>query len=115
MSTVSPGVSAPREKFLLVPFRKFLLTIPEDGPGTYGIDTTGTRSPGLAEAGQAQAKAAELMGASERWVRKLLQRMKTERDRVVVHKLRGRPSNRRINAEQRDEIIRILFDPVYAG
>lgn len=55
------------------------------------------------------------MGASERWVRKLLQRMKTERDRVVVHKLRGRPSNRRINAEQRDEIIRILFDPVYAG
>jgi DNA-binding CsgD family transcriptional regulator len=62
-----------------------------------------------------QAKTAELMGVSERWVRKLLQRMKIERDRVVVHKLRGRPSNRRISAERREQIVRILSDPVYAG
>ena len=46
-----------------------------------------------------QKKAAERMGVSERWVRKLLQRMKTGRDRVVVHKLRGRPSNRRLSGE----------------
>ena len=36
-----------------------------------------------------QAKAAERMKVSERWVRKLLQRKKREGDRVVVHGLRG--------------------------
>lgn len=55
------------------------------------------------------------MEISERWVRKLLQRMKTEGDRVVVHGLRGRPSNRRIQAEVRDQIVKILSEPVYAG
>jgi hypothetical protein len=62
-----------------------------------------------------QRRAAELMEVSERWVRKLLRRMKTEKDRVVVHKLRGRPSNRRMSAELRDRIVKILSDPVYAG
>lgn len=62
-----------------------------------------------------QKKAAERMGVSERWVRKLLQRMKSERDRVVVHKLRGRPSHRRLSAEKRDRIVKILSDPMYAG
>src|SRR5215471_7894394 len=62
-----------------------------------------------------QRKAAQQMKVSERWVRKLLQRMKTERDRVVVHKLRGRSSNRRRSAEQRDRIVGILCQPVYAG
>ena len=62
-----------------------------------------------------QGKAAELMEVSERWVRKLLQRMKTERDRVVVHKLRGRPSNRRISGEARQQIVKILSEPMYAG
>jgi hypothetical protein len=55
------------------------------------------------------------MQVSERWVRELLRRMKTEKDRVVVHKLRGRPSNRRMSAELRDRIVKILSDPVYAG
>ena len=32
-----------------------------------------------------QRKAAQTMGVSERWVRKLLQRMKSEGDGVVVH------------------------------
>lgn len=62
-----------------------------------------------------QAKAAELMGVSERWVRKLLQRMKTERDRVVVHKLRGRPSNRKLSPELREQAVRILSQQVYHG
>ena len=44
-----------------------------------------------------QRQAAEKMGVSDRWVRKLLVRMKTEGDAVVVHGLRGRPSNRRID------------------
>ena len=62
-----------------------------------------------------QRRAAELMQVSERWVRKLLRRMKTEKDRVVVHKLRGKPSNPRLSAELRDGIVKILSDPVYAG
>jgi len=62
-----------------------------------------------------QWEAAERMEISERWVRKLLQRMKTEGDRVVVHQLRGRPSNRRIETEVRDQIVKILSEPVYAG
>jgi hypothetical protein len=62
-----------------------------------------------------QRKAAAQMEVSERWVRKMLQRMKTEKDRVVVHKLRGRPSNRRMSAELRDRIVKILSDPIYAG
>jgi DNA-binding transcriptional regulator PaaX len=35
--------------------------------------------------------AAEGMGVSERWVRKLLARMEKQGDGVVVHGLRGRP------------------------
>jgi predicted DNA-binding protein (UPF0251 family) len=43
-----------------------------------------------------QKQAAEQMGVSERWVRKLLQRMRQEGDAVVVHGLRGQASNRGI-------------------
>jgi len=39
-----------------------------------------------------QATAAQRMGVSERWVRKLLRRMKREKDRVVVQGLCGRAS-----------------------
>ena len=39
------------------------------------------------------------MGVSDRWVRKLLKRMKSKGDAVVVHGLRGRPSNRKIAGE----------------
>jgi hypothetical protein len=36
-------------------------------------------------------KAAQNMGVGDRWVRKLLQRMESEGDGVVVHRLRGGP------------------------
>ena len=39
------------------------------------------------------------MGVSERWVRKLLKRMAKQGDAVVVHGLRGRPSNRKLAGE----------------
>jgi transposase len=55
-----------------------------------------------------QAEAARRMGVTERWVRKLLQRMKREGDRVVVHKLRGRPSNRRLKAEVRQQALELI-------
>ena len=50
-----------------------------------------------------QRQAAEKMGVSDRWVRKLLALMKTDVDVVVVHGLRGQSSNRRID-EQTQEI-----------
>jgi transposase len=55
-----------------------------------------------------QAKAAERMGVSERWVRELLRRRKKEGDRVVVHRLRGRPSNRKLPERMRARVMRLI-------
>jgi transposase len=58
-----------------------------------------------------QREAAERMGVSQRWVRKLLRRMKREGDRVVVHGLRGRASNRKISGRVQNQAIGILKQP----
>lgn len=58
-----------------------------------------------------QREAAEKMGISERWVRKLLRRMKTEGDSVVVHGLRGRASNRKLPAKTQQQGLSILKQP----
>ena len=58
-----------------------------------------------------QRQAAEKMGVSERWVRNLLVRMKTEGDEVVVHGLRGRASNRRIDEQTQARAMRVLKQP----
>jgi len=58
-----------------------------------------------------QREAAERMGVSDRWVRTLLRRMKTQRDSVVVHGLRGRSSNRRIADKTRTAALAILRRP----
>jgi transposase len=55
-----------------------------------------------------QREAAERMQVSERWVRKLLARMKRQKDRVVVHGLRGRPSNRKIDERTRKRAVAIV-------
>lgn len=44
-----------------------------------------------------QSQAAKELGMSARQVRRLLKRLKTEGDKVVVHGLRGRRPNRMIN------------------
>ncbi len=44
-----------------------------------------------------QRGAAQQLGVSDRWVRKLLVRVKKEGDRGVVHRLRGRASNLRLS------------------
>jgi hypothetical protein len=62
-----------------------------------------------------QREAAERMGVTERRVRKLLQRMKQVGDRVVVHGLRGRPSNRKLPEAVREKAVRILSQEVYRG
>src|SRR5947209_7201685 len=58
-----------------------------------------------------QREAAERMGVSERWVRKLLRRMKAKGDAVVVHGLRGRASNRKLPAKIRKQAMVILRQP----
>jgi len=55
-----------------------------------------------------QREAAQRMGVSERWVRELLRRKKKEGDRVVVHGLRGRASNRKIAAKVQARALEIL-------
>jgi transposase len=69
-----------------------------------------------------QREAAEKIGVSDRWVRKLLRRMKKQGDGVVVHGLRGRASNRKIPAEAQAWVLDILkqadwqdFGPTFAS
>jgi transposase len=63
----------------------------------------------LAESKQiTQAKAAEQMKVSDRWVRKLLARKKREGDRVVIHGLRGGRSNRRLPERLRKRVLRLV-------
>ena len=58
-----------------------------------------------------QRQAAEKMEVSDRWVRRLLRRMKTEGDGVVVHGLRGRASNRQIDRQIQARAIEVLKQP----
>ena len=51
------------------------------------------------------------MGVSERWVRKLLKRLKKDGDGVVVHGLRGKPSNRKLPEETQRQVLAILKQP----
>lgn len=69
-----------------------------------------------------QREAAEKMGVSERWVRKLLKRMADDGDQVVVHGLRGRASNHKISEAIQKRALEILrkpewhdFGPTYAA
>jgi transposase InsO family protein len=62
-----------------------------------------------------QREAAEELGISVRHVKRLLSALKKHGDRAVVHGLRGRASNRRIEEEIQSEAVQILSAPVYAG
>jgi transposase len=58
-----------------------------------------------------QREAAEKIGVSNRWIRKLLKRMAKQGDGVVVHGLRGRPSNRKLPAKMQRQVLAILKQP----
>ena len=58
-----------------------------------------------------QREAAKKMGVSDRWVRTLLKRMNQQGDAVVVHGLRGRPSNRKLPAKTQKQAMKILTQP----
>jgi len=59
-----------------------------------------------------QREAAEELKISVRQVKRLLYRMKKHGDKAVVHGLRGKPSNRKIDEKMAEEAVRILSAPV---
>jgi transposase len=62
-----------------------------------------------------QREAAEELGISVRHVKRLIYALKKHGDKAVVHGLRGRASNRKIEAKTQQEAVRILSAPVYHG
>jgi transposase-like protein len=62
-----------------------------------------------------QREAAAEIGQSERHVRRLLVKLKEEGDHAVMHKLRGRLSNRRAEAKVKEAALEILSQDLYRG
>lgn len=58
-----------------------------------------------------QAQAAGQLGLSERQVRRLLEKVRAAGDRGVIHGLRGRASNRRIDPQQQERAVKELSRP----
>ena len=55
-----------------------------------------------------QARAAEQLKLSARWVRQLVKRLRAEGDRGLAHRLRGRPSNRGHDDELRRRVLGLI-------
>ena len=62
-----------------------------------------------------QHEAAKELGVSIRQVQRLLEGLKERGDKAVVHGLRGKPSNRRIEERIEKRAVTILSAPVYEG
>jgi transposase len=62
-----------------------------------------------------QREAAEELGLSVRHVKRLVYALKKHGDKAVIHGLRGRPSNQRIEEKIEREAVTILSAPVYQG
>jgi len=62
-----------------------------------------------------QREAAEEIGQSERHIRRLLKQLKEKGDRAIVHALRGRPSNRKLDDRFKRNALEILSRAVYSG
>src|SRR5213083_1398400 len=62
-----------------------------------------------------QREAAEELGLSTRQVKRLLYALKKRGDKAVVHGLRGKPSNRKIEERIEQKAVKILSLPVYQG
>jgi transposase len=59
-----------------------------------------------------QVEAATLLGLTDRQIRRLLQRVQHEGDKGLVHRGRGKPSNRRIAASVKTKVL-LLYDKHY--
>jgi DNA-binding Lrp family transcriptional regulator len=55
-----------------------------------------------------QKQGGEQLGLSERWVRKLRARMEKEGDEGILHRLRGRTSNRKIEEKTRQKAVELV-------
>jgi transposase len=68
-----------------------------------------------------QAQAAEQLGLTERQVRRLVAAYRRDGDVALVHRARGRPSNRRLGEDLRDEVLALVrafypdFGPTFAA
>src|SRR5881392_2229080 len=62
-----------------------------------------------------QRQAAEELGLSIRQVKRLLYALKKRGDKVVIHGLRGKPSNQRIEESVEKAAVKILSADVYKG
>jgi len=62
-----------------------------------------------------QAEASQELQVSVRQVQRMLKNLDERGDRAVVHGLRGRESNRKIDPKVRDKAARILSAEVYKG
>ncbi len=60
-----------------------------------------------------QEQAADQLECTERHVRRLVKKLKSEGDKAVIHGLRGRASNRKRSEKDRDKIVRTLSQEVY--
>ena len=54
-----------------------------------------------------QVEAAEILLLSSRQIRRIVKRIRVEGDKGIIHKSRGRPSNRRIPRKIRDKVIQL--------
>ncbi len=61
-----------------------------------------------------QRAAALIVGVSERHVRRLVRAVREEGERGIVHKARGRPSNRRVSEEVKERVLK-LYGKKYRG
>ncbi len=68
-----------------------------------------------------QKKAAELIGVSEREVRRLIKRVREEGDTGIIHRSRGKPGHGRIDDEIKDKVLGLCnenywdFGPTFAS
>jgi transposase len=54
-----------------------------------------------------QVEASEILSLSCRQIRRMVKRIKIEGDKGIIHKSRGRPSNRRIPDRIKDKVINL--------
>ncbi|MEI9479386.1 MAG: helix-turn-helix domain-containing protein, partial [Deltaproteobacteria bacterium] len=54
-----------------------------------------------------QVEAVEILLLSSRQIGRIVKRIKIEGDKGIIHKSRGKPSNRRIPGEIRDRVIKL--------
>jgi transposase len=62
-----------------------------------------------------QGEAASKLGISERQFRRILKRYRQEGDGGLVSRKRGKPSNRRTDANTRDEVWQLITNPIMKG